>query len=523
MRSTVPPSSYRWPILWQDLAVCARAGTVRCMPQPTSTKPASAVRAVRLEHDANPGKVQELINLLPVWRAALTACQHDKIRDLKSGGRLRRLLRAEWDLFQPDRFGLSTRQMKSVENQVNQSLASWQAAAVIEGRRLIGQDRAAGLLTDEEAHEMYSLNLRKKWWSNPEGRALVKRILRTHPWPTFGSTSTMVFDDIIAPIEESKSADHPTWWRPRVLDGGILDIPVHPSPYFTARMAEGKPGSVTQVTITDANEVILRRVVHLEGAPPRTEGEVVGLDWGLGSLFATSEGQLLGRNLYEWLKGADQELAELGAALQRQGKRLGSSKRHRKLTHRVAEHVRNEVGRVLNRLAEQDIRELVVENLDFRGGGLSRTLNRIVGRAGRGAVREKLADLRELAGVTVTEVNPAYTSQTCSGCGFTHKTNRSGTRFRCRHCNKTSHADVNAARNIRSRRSWSQAQQYRHRGTILGELDQKFTTRWGCEPGRITSRNPNPLGLVTPVQLGSADPHHLVQAASRENLAALPV
>ena len=514
---------YRWPILWQDLAVCARAGTVRCMPQPTPTKRKSAVRAVRLEHGANRGKVQELVDLLPVWRAALTACQMDKIRDLRSGGRLRRFTRAEWDLFQPQRFGLSARQAKSVENQADQSLAAWQATAVIEGRRLISSDRAAGLLTDEEAHAMYSLNLSKKWWSTDEGRDLVKRILRTYPWPTFGSTSTMVFDDTIAPIEEAKSAEHGAWWRPRVLDGEILDIPVHPSTYFTARMVEGKPGAVTQVAITDDNEVVLRRVVHLEGAAPRTEGEVVGLDWGLGSLFATSEGQLLGRNLYEWLRGVDLELTELGAALQRQGKHPGSSTRYRKLTRRIAEHVRNEVCRILNRLADRDIRELVVENLDFRGGGLSRTLNRIVSRAGRGAVRAKLADLRELSGITVTEVNPAYTSQTCSGCGFTHKTNRAGTRFRCRHCNKTSHADVNAARNVRSRRSWSAAQQYRHRGTILGDLDQKFTTRWGCEPGRITSRNPNPLGLVTPVQLGSADPHHLVQAASRENLAALPV
>ena len=493
------------------------------MPQPTSTKPKSAVRAVRLEHDANPGKVQELVDLLPVWRAALTACQRDKIRDLRDGGRLRRFTRDEWELFQPDRFGLSARQMKSVENQIDQSLAAWQATAVIEGRRLIGQDRAAGLLTEEEAHAMYSLNLSKKWWTTPDGRALVKRILRTHPWPTFGSTSTMIFDDIIAPIEEGKVAEHPTWWRPRVLDGGILDIPVHPSAYFNSRMAEGKPGSVTQVTITDDNEVVLRRVVHLEGAELRTEGEVVGLDWGLGTLFATSEGQLLGRNLYEWLKGVDLELTELGSALQRQGKRLGSSKRYRKLTRRIAEHVRNEVGRVLNRLAVRDVRELVVENLDFRGGGLSRILNRIVSRAGRAAVRTKLADLRELAGITVTEVNPAYTSQTCSGCGFTHKTNRAGTSFRCRHCGKTSHADVNAARNIRSRRSWSQAQQYRHRGTILGDLDQAFTTQWGCEPGRISSRNPNPLGLDTPVQLGSADPHHPVQAASREGMAALPV
>ena len=101
------------------------------MPQSSLTKPATAVRAVRLEHDANPGKVQELVDLLPVWRAALTACQLDKIQDLRGGGRLRRFTRAEWDLFQPDRFGLSARQRSSVQNQVDQALAAWQATAVL--------------------------------------------------------------------------------------------------------------------------------------------------------------------------------------------------------------------------------------------------------------------------------------------------------------------------------------------------------------------------------------------------------
>lgn len=482
--------------------------------------PNAAVRSVRLEHAANQGKVQALAEMLPLWRAALTACQRDKIRDLRGGGRMRRFTRDEWDLFQPARFGLSARQGKSVENQVNHVLKSWMATAVEEGRRIIGRDHAAGLLTDEQAHELYSLNVRKRWWDTPEGAELARRILRGHPWPTFGATSTMLFDDLIAPLEEATSAEHTDWWRPRALDGRILDIPVHPGEHYRRRMTDGKPGAVTQVTITDGT-LTLRRVVHLPVDAPRTEGSVVGLDWGLGTLFATSEGQLLGRNLYEWLTARDRELTDLAAALQRQGKRPRDSKRYRALTRRIAAHVKNEVSRVLNRLAEQDIRELVVENLDFRGGGLSRRLNRIVGRAGRGAVRAKLNDLRERSGITVTEVNPAYTSQACSGCGFTDKTNRAGTQFRCRHCGKTSHSDVNAARNIRSRRSWPAAQHHRSRETLLGDLDREFTARWGREPGRIISRGPNPGGLGTPVQLGSADPHQKVQAASSESEAPL--
>jgi putative transposase len=48
------------------------------------------------------------------------------------------------------------------------------------------------------------------------------------------------------------------------------------------------------------------------------------------------------------------------------------------------------------------------------------------------------------------EVNPAYTSQTCSHCGHTDKENRkSQARFLCVNCDFVSNADTNAAMNIR--------------------------------------------------------------------------
>jgi IS605 OrfB family transposase len=57
-----------------------------------------------------------------------------------------------------------------------------------------------------------------------------------------------------------------------------------------------------------------------------------------------------------------------------------------------------------------------------------------------------------IAGVPVTFVPPAYTSQTCNRCGHIHpekgKSYRSGKRFKCGHCGWEHDADINAARNI---------------------------------------------------------------------------
>jgi putative transposase len=54
-------------------------------------------------------------------------------------------------------------------------------------------------------------------------------------------------------------------------------------------------------------------------------------------------------------------------------------------------------------------------------------------------------------GIEVAYVDPAYTSQGCSRCGYTHPTNRYGLHFRCGRCGLRIHADLNGARNVRLR------------------------------------------------------------------------
>ena len=52
------------------------------------------------------------------------------------------------------------------------------------------------------------------------------------------------------------------------------------------------------------------------------------------------------------------------------------------------------------------------------------------------------------SGKTVIYINPGYTSQRCSSCGYIDKNNRKGSIFHCLNCNLELHADLNAARNI---------------------------------------------------------------------------
>ena len=70
-----------------------------------------------------------------------------------------------------------------------------------------------------------------------------------------------------------------------------------------------------------------------------------------------------------------------------------------------------------------------------------------------------LAYKAKRAGVAFVHVDPAYTSQTCSACGWVDKRNRRCQAvFECGRCRFVGHADHNAAINIASRgvESWGE-------------------------------------------------------------------
>jgi hypothetical protein len=133
---------------------------------------------------------------------------------------------------------------------------------------------------------------------------------------------------------------------------------------------------------------------------------------------------------------------------------------------------------------------------EYAAHHLSRRMNRLVTNAGRRIIEEKLNDLHEQFGIEIEYVTPAYSSQTCSACDYVDKKNRTGERFKCRWCGRTLHADVNASRNLRARRSRpavgsvKQAKAAVLRAQVL-EFQCLSMERWGNPKGRRgTSRDP---------------------------------
>ena len=79
-------------------------------------------------------------------------------------------------------------------------------------------------------------------------------------------------------------------------------------------------------------------------------------------------------------------------------------------------------------------------------------LNRELLRLGFGTFKQRLTDKQKARNHFVVLVNPRFTSQICSNCGYKDKSSRiSQSEFVCTNCGFEINADYNAAINIRSR------------------------------------------------------------------------
>lgn len=501
------------------------------------------ITAHRHQLDANAAKTQSLMALFPAFRRTLADLSSMTVKELQGG-----LPLSKWRILTnlPFSTDLSARQVKSAQNQVSAAHASWLALMEAAVREKI----SGSTLTGHRLTTLHRINSRHAWWATeltlpwkkaPSGelthvshdyaekhpkdchwlavdptdlklsRHLVKQTSNQKVRrPDMSRVKTINLDSIIAKPERATIATGYAWWVKvaTLTRGKPARIPLKTNTYFEELVSN--PGTSVAGAIqlhleTDSygqpTGAAISLILKTPDTPKRTSGAVVGLDFGMANaLFATSDGRLLGQRMLHTLKSWDERLAAIAAKHQSLGLRLRDSPEYQALNQRIKGFVANEIGRVLNILARDEgegrVMELVVEKLDFRGKGMSRSMNRLITRTGRSCVKARLAAMMPKHGITITEVGSAYTSQECSGCWYTSKANRRAKHFKCRFCGKKIHSDINASRAIRGRRSFpltdhsSQSQ----RNATLQKLDQRHRHRWGQRPA--TGADPGLAGAL---------------------------
>jgi len=164
----------------------------------------------------------------------------------------------------------------------------------------------------------------------------------------------------------------------------------------------------------------------------KTEGETLGLDQGLTTLFSFSNEVTSGKCPH-------------GHDLSSITKRLCGQKKGSKSHRRTQSHRDNYIGYSLNKLKWETIKQINVE--DISDLGRYRKKGRFLSHFTPGIILDKLERKSEEHGVRVNLIDCTYHSQRCSSCGWVQKSNRKGKSFSCKKCRHQDDADLNAAKN----------------------------------------------------------------------------
>ncbi len=426
----------------------------------------------------------------------------------KTAGKIAALQWAEF--FQTGRFNryLSLESVQSKLSARYKQTCLWQVVSVLESFTGNIQNRFRCMvyhskLSEDVRKVLLFVNARKAWFDRSLEKALwkenkttceykiteehkklarkiFKHILTRWRKPTFANIP-MHLDQKVAVIEENrKSKTFDKWIKLSTLDSGKpVCLPLKNNPY--AERLDGELLKFCQIGF-DGDTLTVRLIKNLKDrkAEYQPKVEEIGIDLGLNPLFATDKGDLIGRNFLHHLKKLDEKITKRMSSVQRRGLKPSQDRKYTTLVGRLREFLKNEINRHLNRIVEiHKPKRIVVEKLDFRSPELSRRMNRLLSIFGKRYVNEKLNRLREMFGIEVVEVNPAYTSQTCSSCGYVDARNRKDANsFECKACGKKINAQVNGAVNILTRRSCGDMKPHHSKKRILKLLVKQYLERF---------------------------------------------
>jgi putative transposase len=206
----------------------------------------------------------------------------------------------------------------------------------------------------------------------------------------------------------------------------------------------GKPKTCTIIRRADGWYACI--VCEIDPCPFPETGQEIGVDLGLETFARLSNGEPIENpKLY---RRAQQQLRK---AQRRLSRRQRGSNRRRKARVLVAKaHLKVKRARLdfchktaLDLVRRFDV--IYVEKLNIRGMVKNHPLAKAISDAGWGLFLSVLRAKAASAGRVVKEVNPAGTSQTCSGCGARVPKGLKDRWHACPYCDLSLHRDHNAA------------------------------------------------------------------------------
>jgi IS605 OrfB family transposase len=212
----------------------------------------------------------------------------------------------------------------------------------------------------------------------------------------------------------------------------------------------GNTKKICESEITKNGEYYLHLTIEVEEPPQKEVNGAIGVDLGIKNLATTSDGDCFDGGQVE---KARLQYERLRAELQ--AKDTHSAKRHLKRVSGRERRFKNSVNHLISRRIVDKAKEagkaIVLEKLK----GIRERIKVRKSQNGQhhkwafGELIRFITYKAKLVGVPVFFVDPKYTSQRCSHCGYISRANRkSQSEFVCQSCGFSLNADHNAALNL---------------------------------------------------------------------------
>ena len=442
--------------------------------RPTAGEPYPVTRAVthiRLV-EVNPGKLATLDALAPVY---LALCQ------------------AYVTLF------CTTEPPNKLRDPLSQTPLSerWQRVAIMQAAGIARSWRA----NRTTAYQQYQDDLERYQKHQVDGQLPAHaKEPRWREWnvPTLREPCIQANVNVVK-LEESRDSTYDYWLTISTLEKGQpIQVPVKLAAYHKAALTDpkthqgrklnssvqlNKRDGVWWLTLSYDEEVTQETVA---GAP------VVGIDVGIANFVTTSTGKQYGsfhKNLrarHKRDRAKRRRKAKLRACLKKKGvKHLPSTSS--RTGQRLIRHVKHEINHAVNQCFADPEHEgvqfayeaLSVASMRFK----ARAQNAYLRASHLGHIPQQILWNSQKRGVRATPVISAYSSQECSVCHYTDRTNRPDQRtFRCQVCGFQAHADYNAAVNLSRRVGDRPLRACRDRSAIKAVLMQRHEA-WQQQQG----------------------------------------
>ncbi len=189
--------------------------------------------------------------------------------------------------------------------------------------------------------------------------------------------------------------------------------------------------------------------VEQEDSPLSPCAEAIGLDAGLNSFLALSNGEFIDNPRF--FRRDEKALAKAGRRQSKTAKASRERKRANKVLRRIHERIRNRRHDFVHQTARKIVNRygvIAVEKLNVKGMVKNHCLAKSISDASWSMFRTILTQKAESAARVVIAVDPRHTSQECHACGYRAKKKLSERWHLCPMCGASLDRDTNAAINI---------------------------------------------------------------------------